>query len=247
MYISASFSDQNTMSKKFIFDHFSAIIDYKDVYFKKKSEDCILYAEDGTAFKIHKEVLGQTVFLRKILFTTINHCCDTIEIICPCTKEELEKLVHFLYHGEIQCENIFESFKGQEDLSKIFGFPKDFNVECQVATLLDDPALSSVFDVALYEEIINTENLEIIAQSSDIEFMNKDITQPNTGNEVSSNIEYANDSVQGNLIRGIDNCSGLWYKSIGKPWTTVSLNFFLYQLKKQKKFFPNSYYLAQKL
>ena len=193
------------MSKKFKFDHLSAILDYKETYFKNKPEDCILYAEDGTDFKIHKEVLGQTVFLRKILFTAINHCCDTIEIICPCTKEELEKLVHFLYHGEIQCENVFESFKSQEDLSKLFGFPEDFNVECQIATLLDDPALSSIFDVALYEEIINTENLEIIAQSSDIEFMNKDITQPNTGNEVSSNIEYANDSVQGNLIRGIDN------------------------------------------
>ena len=197
------------MTKKFKFDHLSAILDYKETYFKNKPEDCILYAEDGTDFKIHKEVLGQTVFLRKILFTTINHCCDTIEIICPCTKEELEKLVNFLYHGEIQCENDFESFKSQEDLSKIFGFPEDFSIEFQIATLLDDPALSSIFDVALYEEIINTENLEIIAQSSDIEFMNKDITQPNTGNEVISNIEYANDSVQGNLIRGIANLTGL--------------------------------------
>ena len=193
------------MSKKFKFDHLSAILDYKETYFKNKPEDCILYAEDGTDFKIHKEVLGQTEFLRKVLFTTINHCCDTIEIICPCTKEELEKLVNFLYHGEIQCENDSESFKSQEDLSKIFGFPEDFSIEFQIATLLDDPALSSVFDVALYEEIINTENLEIIVQSSDIEFMNKDISQPNTGNEVISNIEYANDSVQGNLIRGIEN------------------------------------------
>ena len=114
-----------------------------------------------------------------------------------------------MYHGEIQCDNVFDYFKSQEDLSKIFGFPEDFNIEFQIATLLDDPALSSVFDVALYEEIINTENLEIIAQSSDIEFMNKDISQPNTGNEVISNIEYANDSVQGNLIRGIANVTGL--------------------------------------
>ena len=186
------------MSKKFKFDHLSAILDYKETYFKNKPEDCILYAEDGTDFKIHKEVLGQTVFLRKILFTTINHCCDTIEIICPCTKEELEKLVNFLYHGEIQCENVFESFKSQEDLSKIFGFPEDFNIQCQIATLLDDPALSSIFDVALYEKIINTVDLENFEKSSDIDFMNQDIMEPN--------IEYANDSVQGNLLRGIDNC-----------------------------------------
>ena len=123
------------MSKKFKFDHLSAILDYKETYFKNKPEDCILYAEDGTDFKIHKEVIGQTEFLRKILFTTISHCCDTIEIICPCTKEELEKLVHFLYHGEIQCVDVFESFRSQEDLSKIFGFPEDFNDECQIATL----------------------------------------------------------------------------------------------------------------
>jgi hypothetical protein len=96
------------MSKKFIFDHFSAIIDYKGMYFKMKSEDCILYAEDGTAFKIHKEVLGQTEFLRKMLSAASHQCCGTIEIICPCTKEELARLVHFLYHGEIQCDNVFD-------------------------------------------------------------------------------------------------------------------------------------------
>ena len=199
------FPDQYTMSKKFKFDHLSAILDYKETYFKNKPEDCILYAEDGTDFKIHKEMLGQTEFLRKILFTTINCCCDTIEIICPCTKEELARYVHFLYHGEIQCDDVFDSFKSQEDLSKIFGFPEDFNVECQIETLLDDPALSSIFDVALYEEIINTEDLETMMQSSNIEFMNQDNTGPSTGNEVSSNVEYANDSVQGNLIRGNDN------------------------------------------
>ena len=187
------------MSKKFKFDHLSAILDYKETYFKNKPEDCILYAEDGTDFKIHKELLGQTEFLRKVLSTANNHCCSRIEIICPCTKEELEKLVHFLYHGEIQCENVFESFKSQEDLSKIFGFPEDFNDECQIATLLDDPALSSIFDVALYEEIINTVDLENFGNSSDIDFINQVIMEPNTGNKATSNIEHINDSAQGNF------------------------------------------------
>ena len=186
------FPDQYTMSKKFKFDHFSAIINYKETFFKNKPEDCILYSEDGSNFKIHKEVLGQTEFLRKVLFTGNSQCCDTIEILCPCTKEELARHVHFLYHGEIQCEDVFESFKSQEDLIKIFGFPEDFNIEFQIATLLGDPDLSSIFDVALYEEIINTLDLENLAKSSDIEL------QPNiTGNEASSNIEYAIDSVQG--------------------------------------------------
>ena len=69
--------------------------------------------------------------------------------------------------------------KTYSHLSKIFGFPEDFNVECQIATLLDDPALSSIFDVALYEEIINTEDLETMAQSSDIEFISQDNNKPN--------------------------------------------------------------------
>ena len=55
------------MSKKFRYDHSSTIIDYMETYFKKKPKDCILYSEDGTCFEIHKELLGQTEFMRKLL------------------------------------------------------------------------------------------------------------------------------------------------------------------------------------
>ena len=55
------------MSKKFKFDHSSTIIDYMETYFKKKPKDCILYSEDGTGIEIHKELLGQTEFMRKLL------------------------------------------------------------------------------------------------------------------------------------------------------------------------------------
>ena len=55
------------MSKKFKYDHSSTIIDYMETYFKKKPKDCILYSEDGTGFEIHKELLGQTEFMRKLL------------------------------------------------------------------------------------------------------------------------------------------------------------------------------------
>ena len=102
----------------------NGISDYSKTYFKKKSEDCILYSEDGTEFKIHKELFVQTKFMREILKSATNHCCAKIEMICPCSTEELEKIVHFLYHGEIQCEDVFESFGVQEDLRKIFGFPE---------------------------------------------------------------------------------------------------------------------------
>ena len=91
-----------------------------------------------------------------------------IEIICPCSKEELARFVQFLYHGEIQCEDVFDSFKIQENLCKIFGFPENFNIEYQIATLLDNPTLSSIIDVVLKEEFVNIGDNEILnPQSND--------------------------------------------------------------------------------
>ena len=177
------------MSKKFEYD-----------YFKKKPKDCILNSEDGTSFKIHKELLGhlhQTDFFRKMLISTKD--CDQlnitkvapnmIEIICPCSKEELEKLVNFLYQGEIQCDDVFDSLNSQEDLSKILGFPESLNIECQIATLLNDPALSSIIDhIALNEELVTIEDAGITTQSN-IDFNNNDVTELSTENGANINIE----------------------------------------------------------
>ena len=74
---------------------------YLDTYFKNKSPDCILYSQGGGEFRIHKEIFSQTDFLRKILLTA--NCCEKMEILCPCSKEEHAHLVNFLYNGEIQC------------------------------------------------------------------------------------------------------------------------------------------------
>ena len=78
-------------------EHTSIIEDYMDSYVTKKPADCILYSKDGSQFKIHKELFGQTDFLRKILSSAKDHCCGILEIICPCTKQELSHLVTFLY------------------------------------------------------------------------------------------------------------------------------------------------------
>ena len=97
-----------------------------------------------------------------------DQCCGMIEIVCPCSKEDLSRLVQFLYHGEIQCEDVFDSFKTQENLSKIFGFPENFDIEYQIAALLDNPTLSSIIDVALNEEFVNIGDNEILnPQSND--------------------------------------------------------------------------------
>jgi len=122
-------------------DRVLVIDDYLDIYLTTKSPDCILYSQDGNGFKIHKYVLGQTNFLREILSSTKEHCCQTLEILCPCTKEELSHLVIFLYDGEIHCENYDDSLKIQDNLWKIFGFAENLNLTDPTGTLLDNESL----------------------------------------------------------------------------------------------------------
>ena len=104
-------------------EHSSTIEEYMDSYVTKKPGDCILYSEDGSQFKIHKELFGQTEFMRQILKSAKGQCCSMIEIFCPCEKEDLRHLVHFLNDGEIHCEYEADSKKIFEHLAKIFGFP----------------------------------------------------------------------------------------------------------------------------
>ena len=109
-------------------NHLNIFGDQLDLYLKNKSSDCILYSQDGGIFKIHKEIFGQTSFLREILSTNEN-CCETLEVFCPCTEQELWYLVNFLYHGEILCEKKNDLMKAQENLSKIFGFSGNLSLK----------------------------------------------------------------------------------------------------------------------
>ena len=52
-----------TFQFKFL-DQTASVQNYMDFYLKNKATDCILYSEDGSKFKIHKELFGQTDFLR---------------------------------------------------------------------------------------------------------------------------------------------------------------------------------------
>ena len=108
-------------------DQIVSFEDYMDTYLKNKSTDCILYSEDGSKFKVHKELFGQTDFLRKILSSTKDHCCGIIEVICPCSKDELRSLVNFLYDGEIHCKKESESLKIIENLQNVFGFQRNLD------------------------------------------------------------------------------------------------------------------------
>ena len=105
--------------------HHESIKDYAKSYLKNKPPDCILFSEDGTEFKIQKELFCQTRFMRELLKS--GKCCDTIDIICPCSKKELGQLIDFLVNGKIQCEDENDSSNVFENLTKILGFPTDLD------------------------------------------------------------------------------------------------------------------------
>ena len=96
---------------------------------------------------------SQTKFIRYILNIAKDHCCNTLEIICPCSKEELEKVVYFLYHGEIHCEDIFDSCNVQEDVTKTFGYPECLNLDGQITSFLDDPVVQGPL-ISLITEVL---------------------------------------------------------------------------------------------
>ena len=102
---------------------------YKDwnwLFFNNKEADCILYSEDGHGFRIHKEIFSQTEKMRIILSSFKENCCGTMEILCPCPKDELEQLVKFLYCGIISFN--VDLFKILDNLITIFGFPENLTL-----------------------------------------------------------------------------------------------------------------------
>ena len=82
--------------------HQNDMNDYLGSYLKNKAPDCILYSEDGAQFRTHKELFGQTKFMRELLKSQ-HSCCGLMEVICPCSREELGHLVNFLYEGKNDC------------------------------------------------------------------------------------------------------------------------------------------------
>ena len=141
------------MSQFTFTDHIVSFENYIDLYLKNKSRDCILYSKDGSKFKVHKELFGQTQFLRKILSSANERCCGTIEVFCPCSKDELNHLVNFLYDGEIHCEEEFDSLKILENLNKIFGFSKNLTMKMPNSPNSEVlPMLNATESVAITEE-----------------------------------------------------------------------------------------------
>ena len=99
------------------------VVKNMDSYFKQIPPDCSLFCEDGSELPIHKELLYQTRFMRRML-KSANMDNNKIEIMCPfVAKRELEIIVKFLYTGQVYCGE--QAFASQvfNNLTQLFGFP----------------------------------------------------------------------------------------------------------------------------
>ena len=67
--------------------------EFMNLFYNKKPTDCIIYSEDGIPFQIHREILSQTELMQNLLTSAKESCCQNLEIICPCSKSELEYVV----------------------------------------------------------------------------------------------------------------------------------------------------------
>ena len=100
-----------------------ATVKHMDSYFKQIPPDCSLFSEDGFEIPVHKEVLYQTEFMRRML-RSVNMDYSKIDILCQTVlKEELDVIVKFLYHGEICCTDHDVASQVSNNLNKLFGFP----------------------------------------------------------------------------------------------------------------------------
>ena len=103
-----------------------SVENFVNLFYKEKLTNCILYSKEGCQFKIHIDVLGQTKFLCSVLSNANGNCCQELKIFCPCSKDELEDMIGFLYEGKIQCDADTDFIKILENLTNIFGFPEKF-------------------------------------------------------------------------------------------------------------------------
>ena len=96
--------------------------------------------------------------MREILSSTKEHCCDTVEVICPCSKVELKYLVNFLYDGEIHCKKESDSLKVIENLQKIFGFPRNLDLGYPNETFF--ASVNNIETEEVFEDILDDPNSE---------------------------------------------------------------------------------------
>ena len=133
-----------------------ALVNNMDSYFKQIPADCSLFSEDGFELPIHKELLYQTKFMRRMLKSANMNDCK-VEILCPSvTREDLETIIKFLYGGKVYCEDQSIASQVFANLKELFGFPSrnfDFDgivLKCEMQDPSDDKVSSMSILVLLH-------------------------------------------------------------------------------------------------
>ena len=162
--------------------------DFMESFFNGKETDCILYSEEGIEFKIHKEILCQTKFMRYNLSFHQDNCCTLLEIFCPCSESELENLIKFLYTGKIFYPTEAELLKILDNLIQIFGFPKEQFLPENYTDLEKEFEITTVSDKTIIEESENNEICDTETES--IPKLNDKLEEEIYGNEQISNEEF---------------------------------------------------------
>ena len=139
-----------------------AIVNNMGSYFKQVPPDCTLFSEDGFEIPVHKELLYQTRFLRRML-KSANMDNFKIEIMIPSiSKEELKNMINFLYSGKIYCPD--QTFANQvfDNLIELFGFPSknfDFNGMILENEIQDESKEQYQEDTYMEAELDNVSNV----------------------------------------------------------------------------------------
>ena len=137
-------------------------------HLRKKQTDCCLFSESGSQFKIHRELLGQTKYLRKIANSTKESCNVPIEILCPCSDKELSILVEFLYTGQMICDDVEVLSKSIDNLKEIFGFPNELPLWPGDQEFANDTPSDKIANFSIKrEQFDQEENIDTIQNESD--------------------------------------------------------------------------------
>jgi len=133
--------------------HNLMIENFVDEWITKKKPDIYLHCYNGVT-KCHKELFGQTQFMRDILMSakSIQCQCGVLRISLPCSIQMGDHLVRFLYMGEIKLARFNEAkvFEIFDNLHKILGFDPDMWRDCEQGFSSDDDSSDDSSDASTY-------------------------------------------------------------------------------------------------
>ena len=158
-------------------------LDFMKSFFENREPDCILYSLEGTKFDVHKEILYHSKWMRNIFIDAKDTCCREIEILCPCSINELETIKNFLYNGATSVDTETKVSETINNLTKIFGFPDNL-------FLVDDESVPNKPKLSKIKEEFDPDLNDLEENNAEyVEYQNFNEDNLYTNESFSSNIE----------------------------------------------------------